>query len=224
MTAKKKFPCVCLPCPACHPSEAPYCKCGQGGHSKFCDPNRLPDVVGARIVAIRAMTEAEMLAEGCSRGTTRQLPRSGATSAERFTSGGRDEEGTDNRPGASGSLGLRGRRQARHETRLLFLQRGGGAPGVRVHPEERVLVDGKMVGPLFRDSGKETMSKDDAVYLGDGLYAEDEGFQVVLHTERKGGRHWVALDGDVLTSLLRFIERRWNLQITVSQKAPKEEL
>lgn len=58
-------------------------------------------------------------------------------------------------------------------------------------------------------------------YLGDGLYAHDEGFQVVLSTERENGVHYVALEPEVLESFMRFIERAHGLIITVAHR-PKE--
>jgi len=43
------------------------------------------------------------------------------------------------------------------------------------------------------------------VYLGDGLYAEFDGFQFRLYTDREDGfRHEVYLDADVLKALLIF--------------------
>lgn len=37
-----------------------------------------------------------------------------------------------------------------------------------------------------------------SVYLGDGLYAKYDGFQIWLHTERDGVTHSVALEPEVL--------------------------
>lgn len=36
------------------------------------------------------------------------------------------------------------------------------------------------------------------VYLGDGLYAEFDGYQFILRASRIGGDHWVALEPEVL--------------------------
>ena len=48
------------------------------------------------------------------------------------------------------------------------------------------------------------------VYLGDGLYASFDGYQVILRTERKPSDHWVALDPEVWLGLRRFIdEEAW---------------
>ena len=40
-------------------------------------------------------------------------------------------------------------------------------------------------------------------YLGDGLYASFEGYQIVLRAPREGGDHWVALEPDAFVRLLR---------------------
>lgn len=43
-------------------------------------------------------------------------------------------------------------------------------------------------------------------YLGDGLYASFDGFQIVLRAPREGGDHWVALDSRVLQALKEFVD------------------
>lgn len=93
----KPYPCICVPCPVCHPSEA-TCKCGQGGHSKFCDPTRAPDVVGATIVMLRAMTKEEMTAEGWTENWHGCAPTVIVLSTGAILYPSRDEEG--NGPGA----------------------------------------------------------------------------------------------------------------------------
>lgn len=55
----------------------------------------------------------------------------------------------------------------------------------------------------------------DESYLGDGLYATFDGWQIILRTPRYAdgltGRrsedHWVALEPETYTNLLRFAER-----------------
>ena len=42
-------------------------------------------------------------------------------------------------------------------------------------------------------------------YLGDGLYASWDGWQIILRAPREGGDHWVALEPEVYTALLRFV-------------------
>lgn len=54
-------------------------------------------------------------------------------------------------------------------------------------------------------------------YLGDGLYAKDEGFMVTLYTERENGRHFVALEDEVLSAFFRFLERTREIKITVTK-------
>lgn len=42
-------------------------------------------------------------------------------------------------------------------------------------------------------------------YLGDGLYASYDGFQIRLYTERAEGTHEVFLDSVTLAALERFV-------------------
>lgn len=58
------------------------------------------------------------------------------------------------------------------------------------------------------------------MYLGDGLYAEDDGYTVILKAQRDGVWHWVAMESDVLCAFLRFIERsrEVKLEMTVNQE------
>lgn len=44
-------------------------------------------------------------------------------------------------------------------------------------------------------------------YLGDGLYASFDGYQVILRTSREGGDHWVALEPSVYAALVDFHRR-----------------
>jgi len=51
------------------------------------------------------------------------------------------------------------------------------------------------------------MSIDDLrkeTYLGDGLYASYDGWQIVLRAPREGGDHFVALEPEVWSALLAF--------------------
>lgn len=45
----------------------------------------------------------------------------------------------------------------------------------------------------------------DKTYLGDGLYASYDGYQIRLYTERANGTHEVYLDGHTLAALERFV-------------------
>jgi len=44
-------------------------------------------------------------------------------------------------------------------------------------------------------------------YLGDGLYASFDGYQIVLRAPRLEGDHVVALEGAVFKELLHFADR-----------------
>jgi len=43
-------------------------------------------------------------------------------------------------------------------------------------------------------------------YLGDGLYAGHDNYQIYLSAPREDGDHWVALDNRTLASFLAYIE------------------
>ena len=43
-------------------------------------------------------------------------------------------------------------------------------------------------------------------YLGDGVYAIFDGYNVWLRAPREGGDHCVALEPEVLDALLRFVK------------------
>lgn len=57
-------------------------------------------------------------------------------------------------------------------------------------------------------------------YLGDGVYAYDDGYHIVLRTDRGGSAHWIALDADVIASLFMFIGVARSLRITTSLLRP----
>jgi hypothetical protein len=44
-------------------------------------------------------------------------------------------------------------------------------------------------------------------YLGDGLYASWDGFSIWLRAPRSNGDHYVALEPEVFTALLKFREK-----------------
>lgn len=54
-------------------------------------------------------------------------------------------------------------------------------------------------------------------YLGDGLYATDDGHMIRLRAPREDGDHWVGLEDEVVQSLFRFIERTRGVRITVTR-------
>lgn len=56
-----------------------------------------------------------------------------------------------------------------------------------------------------------------STYLGDGLYATDDGFMIELSCERENGKHWVGLEDEVLSSLIRFLEKSRDVKITIEK-------
>lgn len=57
------------------------------------------------------------------------------------------------------------------------------------------------MGDLRRDmQGRDT-------YIGDGVYASFDGFQIKLRTERDGRDEIIYLDPDTYTSLVRFAQQ-----------------
>lgn len=65
------------------------------------------------------------------------------------------------------------------------------------------------------------MNTQKETYLGDGLYASDNGFMMTLRAPRLGGDHWVGLESEVISALITFIEQSRGVKITVGRK-PKE--
>jgi hypothetical protein len=43
-------------------------------------------------------------------------------------------------------------------------------------------------------------------YLGDGLYASFDGFQIILRAPREHGDHYVALEPTVYAALCKFVD------------------
>jgi hypothetical protein len=56
-------------------------------------------------------------------------------------------------------------------------------------------------------------------YLGDGLYADYDGYQVALFAPRGAGEHFVALEPAVLQAFFGFVGRRLGLEISVKRPA-----
>jgi len=50
------------------------------------------------------------------------------------------------------------------------------------------------------------MSEPRETYLGDGLYASFDGFQIILRAPRAEGDHWVGLEPNVYVALTEFVE------------------
>ena len=49
---------------------------------------------------------------------------------------------------------------------------------------------------------------EEETYLGDGLYASFDGYQIKLRAPRPDGDHWVALEASVYAALVAFHKRR----------------
>ena len=47
-------------------------------------------------------------------------------------------------------------------------------------------------------------SPSNEAYLGDGVYAEFDGFGITLYTDRLEGRHWIYFEPDVMKALDEF--------------------
>lgn len=62
------------------------------------------------------------------------------------------------------------------------------------------------------------MSEQKRTYLGDGLYAMDDGFMFHLLAPREEGHEcWVALEPEVLTEFLNYVAKQRGLSITVKK-------
>ncbi len=55
----------------------------------------------------------------------------------------------------------------------------------------------------------------DKEYLSDGAYAEFDGFQIRLSTDRAGIEHEIFLDPRTLTAFFEFVERELGLKFMV---------
>lgn len=64
------------------------------------------------------------------------------------------------------------------------------------------------------------MNRPKETYLGDGLYASDDGWMFWLRAPREDGDHRVALESEVLDEFFRFIEKSRGVKITVEKWEP----
>lgn len=65
--------------------------------------------------------------------------------------------------------------------------------------------------------------KSERVYLGDGLYAEDDGFQIGVYANNGIADYSeVFFDPEVLDSFFIFIEKSRGLKITVTKELQEE--
>lgn len=56
------------------------------------------------------------------------------------------------------------------------------------------------------------MSEHPETYLGDGLYASFDGWQVILRAPRDGGDHWIGLEPSTMAALqsyLAYLDRKY---------------
>ena len=49
----------------------------------------------------------------------------------------------------------------------------------------------------------------DEIYLGDGLYASFDGYQIWLRAPHEGGDHRVAMETSVFSNFISFADRCW---------------
>jgi len=62
---------------------------------------------------------------------------------------------------------------------------------------------------MLRRGAVRTKGKQMEQYLGDGLYASFDGYQITLRAPRTNGDHWVALEPEVYFALQDFALRIW---------------
>jgi hypothetical protein len=53
----------------------------------------------------------------------------------------------------------------------------------------------------------ETERAAEDAYLGDGVYASFDGYQIILQTPREDGTHWLSLEPPVLAELIFYAQR-----------------
>lgn len=58
------------------------------------------------------------------------------------------------------------------------------------------------------------MSEPKKVYLGDGVYASNDGWQIVLEVEGRGA---IYLELGVFNELLKYAEKFWDVKITAEK-------
>lgn len=61
------------------------------------------------------------------------------------------------------------------------------------------------------------MINEKEIYLGDGLYAHHDGYQIVLRAPRELGDHYVALEPQVLDAFMRFVAHTMHVHIQVTR-------
>jgi hypothetical protein len=76
--------------------------------------------------------------------------------------------------------------------------------------------------PAVGDAGALRSEKMEKTYLGDGLYAQDDGFQITLSTDRCGDEHFVCLDGPTLMAFIQFLQRSRSVNIKITKVESEE--
>jgi hypothetical protein len=66
------------------------------------------------------------------------------------------------------------------------------------------------------------MNEQKEVYLGDGLYARDDGYHILLRAPREDGDHWVGMESEVLMSFIRYLERARKVKISIKRIEEEE--
>lgn len=57
------------------------------------------------------------------------------------------------------------------------------------------------------------MTSEPTVYIGDGVYAEFNGYDVQLRTNREDGKHFLHLERDAVQHLVRFLrDKGWEIR------------
>ena len=64
----------------------------------------------------------------------------------------------------------------------------------------------RRIGVYIVDTRGNRMDQSKEVYLGDGCYVSNDGWQICLRAPREGGDHVVYLDPQVAAALLSYLE------------------
>jgi len=60
-------------------------------------------------------------------------------------------------------------------------------------------------------------------YLGDSVYAEFDGYHIVLTTDNGlGPSNTIALEDMVFVALAKFVEKSWNVKVEISPGAQQQ--
>jgi hypothetical protein len=53
-------------------------------------------------------------------------------------------------------------------------------------------------------------------YLGDGVYVSHDGYQFLLETDRRDGKHFIAVEPEILQAFFKYVESILKVKITVT--------